>query len=218
MSAVLEENEVFTPEMELDALKKQADIMGLAYHPRQGLKKLKKIVEDHLAKTGKEVKQAHAEQAQQAVNTVQPIPDASTATAADAPYNLQTGAAETIGQKRNRVRKNATRLVRFRLTCMNPNKKGWSIQQFAVGNRSVGTIKRYIPFNAPAWHCEEMLLRSIQERKFIDFYEVKDRKGRPYKKHRLVKEFAIEILPPLTEQEIIDLKAQQQARPEQIED
>jgi len=196
------------PESEIEALRKRATLMGIDFHPNLGATKLKGKIDAQLAKTADQIVADQLEE---------PMPDVSTAGLVDTPYAIEK-ALETPGQKRVRIRKHATRLVRFRLTCMNPNKKGWTVQQFAVGNRSVGTIKRYIPFNAPAWHCEEMLLKSIQNRKYIDFYEVKDRKGRPYKKHRLVKEFAIEILPPLTPKELTDLKAQQRARPNQLED
>jgi len=196
---------------ELNSLKARAKTIGLKFHPAIGLAKLKEKVNDHLSKPAEQViaekKVIASTAAAVEQNYVEPVPTSPVGSYAspDTPQKKR----ETPIQKKARLRKKAIRLIRFRLTCMNPNKKGWTCEQFTTGNSAVGTIKRVIPFNADAWHCEEMLLNMIQDRKFIDYYEIKDKKGRVMKKHRLVKEFAIEILPPLTGKEIENLAAMQ---------
>jgi len=189
---------------ELKSLKAKAEMIGLKFHPNIGLEKLKKKVNEQLSKDKATlVKEAK----ERAVDDVpEPIPSVPQTNNFAAPLMIRN---ETPAQKKMRLRKKASRLVRFRLTCMNPNKKKWPGEIFTVSNSFVGTFKRHIPFNANRWHCEEMLLNMIKDRKFTEFYEVKDKKGRTAKRTKLVREFAIDELSPLTEKEIADLKLQQ---------
>ena len=184
---------------ELTSLKARADSIGLKFHPSIGLKKLKDKVNDQLKKDksqlAKEAKEAKS------LNPQQDIPSTPQTDTHDKPKAL----SETPAMRKMRLVKKAKRLIRFRLTCMNEAKKKWPAEIFTVANSTVGTIKRAIPFNADSWHCEEMLLNMIQDRKFVTYFEVKGKKGRSYKKTKLIKEFAIEILPPLTQKEIDDL-------------
>lgn len=105
----------------------------------------------------------------------------------------------------------ANKLIRVRITCMNPTKKDWEGELFTVSNSVVGTQKRYVPFNAPdGWHVPQMMLNMIQERQCQVFYNEKSKLGTTVRKGKLIKEFAVEILNPLTREELKDL-AQQQA-------
>lgn len=112
--------------------------------------------------------------------------------------------------KRNLMNE-ANKLIRVRITCMNPTKKDWEGELFTVSNSVVGTQKRYVPFNAPdGWHVPQMMLNMIQERQCQLFYTEKSKRGVSIPRSKLIKEFAIEILNPLTREELKDL-AQQQA-------
>ena len=189
---------------ELKSLKAKAEMIGLKFHPNIGLEKLKKKVNEQLSKDKATLVKEAKERAVD--NVPEPIPSVPQTNNFAAPLMARN---ETPAQKKMRLRKKASRLVRFRLTCMNPNKKKWPGEIFTVSNSFVGTFKRHIPFNANSWHCEEMLLNMIKDRKFTEFYEIKDKKGRTAKRTKLVREFAIDELPPLTEKEIADLKLQQ---------
>lgn len=112
--------------------------------------------------------------------------------------------------KRAELQKKASELVRIRVTCMNPAKKEWEGEIFTVGNAAVGTFKKYVPFNADeGWHVPRIILQQIQERQCQVFYASKDDKGRPIRKAKLIKEFAVEVLPPLTEKELKELAQRQ---------
>lgn len=199
-----------SPEAELESLKKRAKQIGMKYHPSIGLEKLRINLNKQLAKPAEEVVQEKTEA---------PVPEYKLEEPEPVPTHPQTNLfvdpdklarkRELPNQKKVRLRKKATRLVRFRLTCMNAAKKNWPGETFTVSNSFIGTIKRHIPFHANSWHCEEMLLNVLQEKKFKEHYTIKDSKGRPLQKYRLVKEFAIEVLPPLTKQEIKDLEVKQ---------
>lgn len=192
---------------ELKALKARADLIGLRYHPNIGLAKLKIKVNTQLAKEPEQVKEEKNELKNPHPDepVVEPLPTSG------ATFESPDGFVkrETPAQRKIRLRKKASRLVRFRLTCMNENKKKWPGELFTVSNSTVGTFKRFIPFAADSWHCEQMLLNMIKDRQFSTFYEVPGKKGRMVKRTRLAKEFSVEILPPLTSKELTDLRTKQ---------
>lgn len=120
-------------------------------------------------------------------------------------------AAAAPAVDRAAMQRQANELVRVRVTCMNPAKKEWEGEIFTVGNSVVGTIKKYIPFNADeGWHVPRFILDQIKARECQVFTTVKGPRGNTTRQGKLIKEFAIEILDPLTEEELHDL-AQRQA-------
>jgi len=175
---------------ELTMLKNRADMSGLVYHPSIGVDKLRKKLEAHLKTT-----------------TTPEVPSAPVPTTVR-PLEPHT---ETEAEMRVRLRKAAGRLVRVRVTCMNPNKKDWEGEIYTVSNSIAGTFKKYVPFNAEkGWHVPEIIFRHMKERKCQIFYTTKDDRGGKTRQGKIINELSIEVLPPLTLDEIHDL-AQQQA-------
>lgn len=118
---------------------------------------------------------------------------------------------ETPEQKRARLIAEATKLIRIRLTCMDPNKKGWTGEIFTVSNDIVGTVRKFVPFNAEnGYHVPNIIYKHLKRKKRQEFRTIKTRKGMDIKQGYLVPAFAIEVLPPLTPAELKDL-AQRQA-------
>ena len=129
---------------------------------------------------------------------------------ADATPNSVPAVEESSQQKLIRIKKEANRLIRVRVTCMNSNKSEWEGEMFSVGNNLVGTVKKYVPFNVE-YHVPQFILNMINGRKYQSFYTVTDSKtGQKTRKGKLVKEFSVEMLPSLTQKELNDL-AQRQA-------
>ncbi len=126
-----------------------------------------------------------------------------------APEEKAAAAAPVVD--RAAMQRQANELVRVRVTCMNPAKKEWEGEIFTVGNSVVGTIKKYVPFNADeGWHVPRFILDQIKARECQVFTTVKGPRGNTTRQGKLIKEFAVEILDPLTEEELHDL-AQRQA-------
>ena len=171
---------------ELTLLKQRAQTLGIKFHPSIGLEALRSKVNGAI--TGEE----EAEPADDvAVAAVEPV-------------------VETKVQLRNRLRKEAAKLVRIRITCMNPNKKEWKGEVFTASNSMVGTFRKFVPFNVEdGWHVPQILLNMIKARQFQTFYTVKNDRGVAIRKGKLVPEFAIEVLPPLTEKELTELARRQ---------
>ena len=176
-----------TAQDELAALKARADMLGLTYHPSIGVEKLREKVNAALAPPAEEPK-VEAEAVE-----------------------------ETVGARNARLKREASKLVRIRVTCMNPAKKEWEGEIFSVGNAVVGSFTKYVPFNTEdGWHVPAMILQMIQDRQCQVFYTVTDQRGNKSRKGKLIKEFSVEVLPPLTAEELHDL-AQRQAMSNSID-
>lgn len=169
---------------ELTLLKQRAQTLGIKFHPSIGLESLRSKVSAAL--TGEDAEEAAEE----------PVPEAP--------------AAESRIQMRNRLRKEASALVRVRVTCMNPNKKEWKGEIFTVSNSVVGTFRKYVQFNTEeGWHVPQIILNMLKARQFQTFYTIKNERGVAVRKGKLVPEFAVEVLPPLTEKELLELSRRQ---------
>ena len=185
---------------ELTSLKTRANTLGITFHPRIGLEKLKAKID---AKMNGEPE----------VNST-PAPVAAT----DQREMHTIIKKETKQQFAARKRKEAARLVRVNVTCMNTSKKDWEGELFTVSNSVVGTFKKYVPFNtSEGWHVPNIILNFLKERKCQVFYNAKGLRGEKIKKSKVIKEFSIDILDPLTIEEMAEL-GQRQAMSGSIED
>jgi len=118
--------------------------------------------------------------------------------------------ATKVLQERERIRKNASELIRVIVNCHNPNKQQLEGEIIAAGNTLTGTIKKYIPFNnTEGWHVPRIILNVMRERKCQIFVNSTDTKGRAVKKSKLINEFTITELTKLTDKEIEKLAQRQ---------
>lgn len=176
---------------ELTALKARADLLGISYHPSIGLEKLREKV--NAAATG-----------------TKPAAEEPAAVAA-APV------AETANQIRARLKREALKLVRIRVTCMNPAKSEWEGEIITAGNAGVGSVTKFVPFNVDdGWHVPHIIYQQLVERQCQIFTTTTDSRGNKTRKGKLIREFAIEVLPSLTEAELHEL-AQRQAMAKAID-
>ena len=167
---------------DLTALKEKATLMGIKFHPASGAKSIQEKIDAKLNSNDEE---------QTPVVKTAPV-------------------AETQQQMSVRIKKEATALIRCRITCMNPNKTEWDGEIFCVGNSVIPTIKKMVPFNQD-FHVPRMMLDMIQDKKCQVFVtEIDPVTRKRSTKGKLIPEFAIDVLPPLTEKELTKL-AQRQA-------
>ena len=180
----------------LEELKEKADSLGITYHPSIGASRLQEKIDAFLLEQDAAAPKPEPEP--------EPEPEPVVAAApAPAPQ-------ETEAQRIKRLKKEATKLVRVRITCMNPYKSEWDGEIFTVSNRIVPTQKRFVPYNVE-WHVPQIMLEMIEARMCQVFITKRDpRTGNQTRKGQLVKEFAVEVLPPLSPAQIKDL-AQRQA-------
>lgn len=118
--------------------------------------------------------------------------------------------AESEGQMRARLQREASELVRVRISCMNPFKKEWEGEIITTGNSVVGTYKKYVPFNTEdGWHIPRIIYNQLLHRECQIFVTTRDSRGNSSRKGKMIKEFAIEVLPPLTPEELAELARRQ---------
>lgn len=171
---------------ELEALQGKANALGVKFHTNAGADTLRqRILEREAEIAAEEAKSQDSAESDPVVEL-------------------------TDAQKAQQVKKKATRLVRCRVTCMDPTKKDWEGEIISAGN-SVCKAKRFVPFGVE-WHVEEIILNYLRTKKCQTFITVR---GGPDGKQKIrrgkqMNAYAIEILNPLTEQELQDL-AQRQA-------
>lgn len=172
---------------ELSALKVRADLLGIKYHPSISLEKLRTKVNDSVEAASGDV------------------------TKDDEPA-VVAAVEETPAQTRMRLKLEANELIRIRVTCMNPAKKDWDGEIFTAGNSAVGSFTKFVPFvdADDGWHVPRIIYNQLVQRQCQVFVTTRDARGNTSRKGKLIKEFAIEVLPPLTAEELQDL-AQRQA-------
>lgn len=173
---------------ELTALKEQAKTLGISHSPNIGLDALRAKVADAL--NDKPAAEAAA-------------PEGETE-------------QELYRRIRNELQAKCLALVRIRVTNLDPAKAELRGEFFSVQNDYLGTVRKFIPYGEAGeegYHVPQVLLDALREKKFN---QVKTRKGRDNREilieQRMVNEFAIEVLPPLTAEERANLAMAQAAK------
>ena len=183
----------------LDELKAQADKLGVKYHHMAGEAKIQAAIDAHLAKNRTEERSSLADDFGAPIN----------------PSHVKDGKIVPMTSEEYRAKylpdrkKNLNRLIRCRVTCMNPAKRAWEGEIISVGSAKNGTFKKFIPFDGREWHIPKVIYDELLDRKCTVWSNGKDSRGRTIRKGRLVSEFSVQVLEPLTRQELDDLKKQQ---------
>lgn len=182
----------------LEELKARAKELGVKHHHMAGEAKIKEAIDAHLAENA----QADlAENFDQPVNKNQIDPE----TGKIVPLTSEEYRAKYLPERK----KNMNRLVRCRVTCMNPAKREWEGEIISVGSAKNGTFKKFVPFDGREWHIPKVIFDEMKSRQCTIFHTVTDARGQKIRKGRLIDEFAIEVLPPLTPQELEALRKEQ---------
>lgn len=170
----------------LTALKARADLLNVKYHPSISAEKLR----EKIAAKAQEEETAEVAAIQKNIAV------------------SENPVVESAAQKRKRVKEEATALVRVNIACNNPLKREWQGEIFSVGNAVVPTEKKYVPFGVE-WHIPKIMLNMIQAREFQFFKTETTKHGVTVRRPSIRKEFNVEILPPLTQDELDELERRQ---------
>lgn len=184
---------------ELQMLKARADMMGITYSNNISAETLKKKIADKMEGNSDEV-----------------APAADAETFAPNPLAGDTGSAPVKRKSlRQHLHDEQMKLVRVRITNLDPKKKDLHGEIFTVANEHLGTVRKFIPYGEATddgYHIPYIIYKQLQERKFLNIRTVKDRKtGNNRVESAWVREFALEMLDPLTEKDLQDLKTAQMA-------
>lgn len=108
------------------------------------------------------------------------------------------------------VLKKAMKLVRVQISCNNPNKTSYQGEIFSARNKFIPEVKKFVPFNVPT-HVPTILLNMIKEKKLQTFVTEKLPNGMQTKRSKLVPEYSITVLSPLTPEEFNAIRQKQLA-------
>lgn len=174
---------------ELQVLKMRADQLGVPYSNNIGVETLRQRVAD--AMEGKKPEQAKSTN----------------------PLGEDVPEVETPMQLRARLMAEQLKLVRLRITNMDPKKKDLPGEILTVANEYIGTVRKYIPYGEQTdngYHVPYCLYTLLESRRF-QHIRVTKKNGREHVETSWAKEFSLEILPPLTADELAKLAASQAA-------
>lgn len=195
---------------ELDLLKSRAKMMGITFSNNIGLDALKAKVEAKMAGEPDVQEDSLDEQElpQEARDAIEP-----NALELGARANLAGAAEAEVEQRPETLREKLYRenmaLLRCRITNLDPKKKDLPGEIITVANEFLGTVKVFVPFGETTeegWHIPTIIYNTIKTRKFLNIRTVRDPRTRTEKVSTTwAPEFAIEVLDPLTPQELKSL-------------
>ena len=197
---------------ELELLKQRATLMGIAFSNNIGEETLRQRIADKQAEldaaasgaenTGEEGDTVQQEQGE--VNALETGTSPKEEITTERPLTL-----------REQIRLEQMRLVRVRITCLDPKKKDLPGEILTVAIEYLGTVRKFIPFGEvtdDGYHIPYCLYKMLDARKFLNIRTFKDRRtGTVRVESGYVKEFALEVLDPLTPAELAKLATAQKA-------
>ncbi|ANT44354.1 hypothetical protein PP759_gp78 [Pseudomonas phage vB_Pae575P-3] len=191
---------------ELEVLQEKATALGIQFRSNTGVEKLREKINAVLNDEA-----VGDEEEDEATEATSSIPKPSAEAGAAALKAAEAPRPKTEGELRRDRRMAAHRLIRCRITCHNPNKNDWDAEYFSIGNDEIGTIRRLVPFEVD-WHVPEALLNFIKSKQYQHFYTVTEQTPmgpQKVRRSKSVREFSVEILPQLSEDELESLRKQQ---------
>lgn len=116
---------------------------------------------------------------------------------------------------RQKIQAENMKLVRLRITNLDQKKKDLPGEIITVANEYLGTVRKFVPFGSATdngYHVPWCIYEFLKSREFLSITTHRvPGTDRTVIKQRMVPEFALEVLPPLTKDELAKLAASQAA-------
>lgn len=112
--------------------------------------------------------------------------------------------------ERQEMIKENTKLIRCIIMPVAPHMRDYQGQIFSAGNSALGIISKYVLFNTE-FHVPNILLKQIKAQE-MQFFVKRTVNGEEFRESKLRKAFNVEILDPLTEEELKELARNQENR------
>lgn len=187
----------------LARLKERATLMGIKFSNNIGIEALRERIEAKL--NGETVKEPENQDSSETATTA----DAEAETAAEGKPK-----SKPVKSFRQELIEREMKLVRLRITNLDPKKKDLPGEIFTFANEVLGSVRKYIPYGEATdngYHVPYCIYKQLRDREFVNIRTRKGPRGSITVESGMAREFSLEILPPLTEQEIARLAAQQAA-------
>ena len=105
--------------------------------------------------------------------------------------------------------KRAMKLERVIITCNNKNKTSYQGEIFCAKNAFIPEVKKFVPFGVPT-HVPHILMSMIREKQYQTFFKKKVN-GVTQTESKLIPEYNIQELPPITSEELNAIRQKQLA-------
>lgn len=203
---------------ELTVLKERAKSLGVSHGNNIGVDALRAKIAAHLAGDAvpTDVTDESPVEVQPELSNVVPGVNAPYAAPkatdlAAAPSVSAIKKAEAPKNARQQLIADAMKLVRLRITNLDPKKKDWPGEFVTVANDYIGTVRKYIPFGektANGYHVPYCIYEFLRDKKYLHLRTSNNKTNREQidVDERDLREYSLEILEPLTEAEIAELK------------
>lgn len=186
---------------ELEILKTRARTMGIVFSNNIGVSTLREKIEAKMAET-----------TVTSGNQTNPLESGAGATGASNQVGTEPIATPSL---REYLLRTEMALVRVRITNLDPKKKDLPGEIITVANQYIGTVRKYVPFGEVTdngYHVPQCIFKVLDSRRFLNIRTIRDAKsGRIRVETNYAKEFALEVLPQLTNEELNQLAANQAA-------
>ena len=190
---------------EMEGLKARAKIMGITFSNNISLETLRKRVSDKLAGVADEP----------AVNALTGDPEIAEVTTSFGQTAKLLSPNENAVSLRKLMQREQMKLVRVRITNMDPKKKDLPGEIFTVANEYLGTVRKFVPYGDQTddgFHLPYCLYRLLDSKRFLHIRTIKDRATNHERQEGVwTREFSLDVLPPLTQDELNQLAAAQAA-------
>ena len=105
----------------------------------------------------------------------------------------------------------AMRLVRLEIHNVNSAKSSLKGEFYTVANKIIGKVTKFVPYGdaGKSYHVPNCIYQLLEEKKYLAFRD--DSSAPNGKKTELIPEFNNKVLPPLTQEELEELKKAQLA-------
>lgn len=182
------QNETEVQPSRMDVLKLRAKTLGITHSNNISEDKLAEKIREHVAS----LEAVNVKEANEAIDA--------------GPKSLALGQSLEELSPNERLRREQMALVRCRITNLDPKKKDLPGEIFTVANRVLGTVRKFIPYGElteDGYHIPVILFNELKSRKFNHTTSRRDKVTKQtVVSTKWVQEFSLEVLPPLTQEEL----------------
>lgn len=192
---------------ELTMLKDRARLMGITHSNNIGVEALRDKIAAKLSETSDEGDDEEEEE------DTQPTSNVTGEDPQKASLVLNPNPNKKLTLREYQLQEQL-KLVRVRITCLDPKKKDLHGEILTVANEFIGTVRKFVPYGEytdNGYHIPYCLFEHLREREFLNVRTRKGKHGTTVVERGYVREFAIEVLPPLTQEDLAKLSASQMA-------
>ena len=195
---------------ELRILRDTAKKAGIKFAPNIGLQSLRTLVRTELAAPDNNALLTQVGDVSEEMKELDKIKDQQSMEARALKARIKMPmlpSFQTKIKKEQNARLKCGKLIRIVAHNNSPLKKEWEGDILTASNE-LGTWKKYIQFDVE-WHVPTIIVNMMREKKYSHFYTKKDALGMQVRKARLLPEYNIEVLEPLTALEVEQLAKRQ---------